>query len=219
MKVLFGFLLLAVLAMDAAAQIKVACLGNSITYGHGLKRPETYPARLDSILGDGWEVQNFGVSGATLLSKGNLPYIRQKAYADGKAFAPDVVIIKLGTNDSKPLNWKFKDEFMADYAAMISELKNLPSHPIIFICLPVPAYGINFQINDTIVNNNVVPLIRKIAKKNKVKLIDLYHPMSNHAAWFPDKIHPTADGAAEIARLVSVDIIKNRKKIEKNKKK
>jgi len=218
MKKVFFFLAI-IISNTLLAQIKVACIGNSITFGHGLKRDETYPFQLQNLLGNEWTVQNFGVSGRTLLSHGDFPYIKEKAFSDAKAFAPDVVIIKLGTNDAKPQNWKFKDEFVADYTAFIKEFEALPSHPKVFICYPVPAYGKNFNINDSIVNNQIVPLVKKVAKKNKTSLIDLYKPLSNHPEWFPDKIHPTKEGAGEIAKVISLTLLNSKKKISKNKKK
>jgi acyl-CoA thioesterase I len=200
------------------AQIKVACIGNSITFGHGLKKEETYPAQLQKILGDGWVIQNFGVSGRTLLKNGDRPYVKEKAYTDAKEFAPDVVLIKLGTNDAKPQNWKFKDEFMTDYDAMIKELAALPSRPLIILCLPVPAYGTNFNINDSIVNNVVVKWVTMVAWQNKLQVIDLYQPLSNHPEWFPDKIHPNAAGAEEMAKVVARKLQSNKKKITRRKK-
>lgn len=208
---------LLLLNLVLCAQIKVACIGNSITYGHGLKRDETYPVQLQNMLGTDWNVQNFGVSGRTLLSHGDLPYIKEKAFANAKEFAPDVVIIKLGTNDAKPQNWKYKDEFVGDYTALIKEFEALPSHPKVFICYPVPAYGKNFNINDSIVNKHIVPLVKQVAKKNKAGLIDLYKPLSNHADWFPDKIHPTKEGAGEIAKVISKTLLKGKKKITRAK--
>jgi lysophospholipase L1-like esterase len=213
MKKIFCATVALFLSATLCAQIKVACIGNSITYGHGLQRNETYPAQLQSILGSEWVVQNFGVSGRTLLSKGDHPYIKEKAYADAKEFAPDVAIIKLGTNDAKPQNWKFKDEFIADYTAMIKELRALPTKPVIIVCLPVPAYGINFNISDSVVNEQVVSLVRTVTKKNKVILADLNTPLSGHPEWFPDKIHPTKEGAGEIARILSGVLTKQKKKI------
>lgn len=211
------FICLFALTSGLRAQIKVACIGNSITYGHGLLRDETYPYTLQQLLGEGWEVQNFGVSGRTLLSKGNQPYVEESAYAGAKAFAPDVAIIMLGTNDAKPVNWKYKDEFESDYAAMIAELRALPSKPMIFVCLPVPAYGVNFSIDDSVVNNHVVPMVRNIAKTNKAILVDMHTPLSDHPEWFPDKIHPNKEGAAEMAKVLSGVLKKNRKKILKRK--
>jgi lysophospholipase L1-like esterase len=201
------------------AQIKVACIGNSITFGHGLKNDEKYPAQLQVMLGAGWVVQNFGVSGRTLLSKGDYPYIKEQAFTDAKAFAPDVAIIKLGTNDAKPQNWKYHGEFIQDYTALIKELEALPSHPMVIICLPVPAFGEAFRINDSIVNHEIPGLVKTIAKNNRVRLLDLYKPFEGHAEWFPDKIHPDARGAKELATIVSRKLSKEKKKILKRKKK
>jgi acyl-CoA thioesterase I len=215
MKKIACLLLLVTICLFPHAQIKVACIGNSITFGHGLKKEETYPSQLQSLLGTDWIVGNFGVSGRTLLTKGDFPYIKEQAYADAKAFAPDVAIIKLGTNDAKPQNWKFQDEFIEDYTSLIKELEALPSHPLIIICLPVPAFGTNFRINDTIVNNQIPGLIKSVSKKNHVMLLDLHKPFEAHADWFGDKIHPDASGAKEMAVIISKKLIKKKKKIVK----
>src|SRR5690606_25963367 len=81
--------------------IKIACVGNSITYGSGIvdREHNAYPAQLRAMLGEGYEVRNFGVGGATLLNKGDKPYRKTEAYADALRFKPDIVFIKLGTND------------------------------------------------------------------------------------------------------------------------
>jgi lysophospholipase L1-like esterase len=203
--------------LSSYTQIKVACVGNSITYGATIKDRQhySYPAQLDSLLGEGWDVQNFGVSGSTLLKNGDRPYWKQKAFTDAKDFNPDVVIIKLGTNDTKPYNWTHKDEFIGDYTAMINEFKALPSKPYIFVCLPVPAYPDRWGISDSTITVGVIPMVKKVAKKNKVKLIDLHEPLGNHANWFPDKIHPNAEGAGEMAKVIKAELLKNKKKIEK----
>jgi acyl-CoA thioesterase I len=201
------------------AQIKVACVGNSITYGATIKNRDhlSYPAQLDSILGEGWEVKNFGVSGSTLLKNGDRPYWKQKAYNEAKNFNPDVVIIKLGTNDTKPQNWKFQNEFISDYIAFIDTFRSLSSKPIIFICFPVPAYPERWGISDSTIRIGVIPKIKIISKKAKTPIIDLYKPLTNHSEWFPDKIHPDANGAGEMAKVIRGVLVKNKSKIEKRK--
>lgn len=198
------------------AQCKVACVGNSITFGSNIenRQQNSYPAQLDSILGPGWEVRNFGVSGATLLRHGDKPYWKQQQFADAKRFAPDIVVIKLGTNDTKPQNWEFSDEFITDYAALIDTFKDLPSHPVVFICLPAPAYGNKWGIRDSVIKAGVLPMVRVVATANNVQLIDLNTPLSNHPEWFPDLIHPNAAGAGQMAELIG-EII--RKTIEEKK--
>ncbi|MBO5015861.1 MAG: alpha/beta hydrolase fold domain-containing protein, partial [Bacteroidaceae bacterium] len=87
--------------------IRVACIGNSITDGSGIDMASQhgYPAILQQKLGKDYWVKNFGVSGRTMLNKGDRPYMNELAWRDALAFQPDIVIIKLGTNDSKPQNW------------------------------------------------------------------------------------------------------------------
>ena len=184
--------------------IKVACIGNSITYGSGISdRPrDSYPSQLARMLGEKWEVRNFGIGGRTLLKKGDNPYWKEEAYSQAKAFLPDVVVIKLGTNDSKPQNWKFSSEFYTDYLTMVTELKNLPSHPRIYLCKPVPAYGNRWGINDSIIVHGVIPIIEKIAKKEKLTVIDLYSALSTKSDLFPDLIHPNAEGAGLMAKTI-----------------
>lgn len=105
--------------------IKVACLGNSITYGATISNREqnSYPAQLQAYLGTAYEVKNFGVSGTTLLSKGDYPYIHTKEFAEARAFLPQIVLIKLGTNDTKPQNWRYKDSFKKDYQNLIDTIR------------------------------------------------------------------------------------------------
>ena len=94
-------------ALDEAVYhppIKVACVGDSITLGAGLG-DNTYPEQLQRMLGGNYAVRNFGVSGATLLTNGDKPYVQQDLYHQSLSFQPDVVVIMLGTNDSKPQNW------------------------------------------------------------------------------------------------------------------
>jgi acyl-CoA thioesterase-1 len=189
---------------DYQGTIRVACVGDSITYGYGiLNRPKgSYPAQLGRMLGEKWEVHNFGVSGATMLKQGDLPYWKQQAFKEVLAYNPNVVIIKLGTNDTKPQNWKFKDEFARDYAEMIDRFEALPAHPRIWICYPVPAFSEQWDINEFIIKNEVIPIISQVGRKKHVPVINLYGPLSGKPKYFPDDIHPNAEGAFLIAKEI-----------------
>ena len=112
--------------MSQAQKIKVACVGNSVTYGYGIKNRETncYPAQLQQMLGDAYEVENFGHSGATLLNKGYRPYTQQEAYQKALRFAGDYVIIHLGLNDTDPRAWpNYRDDFVRDYLSLIESFR------------------------------------------------------------------------------------------------
>ena len=214
MKAILFFLTFSVLVITGFAQpidpskyaspIKVACIGNSITYGSGIPdRPrDSYPSQLGRMLGDKWEVHNFGVGGRTLLKKGDFPFWNEEAWTQAKAFLPDIVIIKLGTNDTKPQNWKYSGEFLSDYRAMVKELKALSSHPKIYLCKPVPAYASRWGINDSIIVHGVIPSVEKLSKEEKLPVIDLYTALSGKAALFPDQIHPNPEGAGLMAQTI-----------------
>ena len=189
---------------DYAEPIRVACVGDSITFGAGIKdrSKNSYPAQLGKLLGEKWNVRNFGVSGATLLKKGNKPYGQQQAFQDALSFQPHVVIIKLGTNDTKPPNWQFKEDFTDDLKDMVNEFTDLPSQAKIWICLPVPAYSNDWGIRDTVIRTEVIPVIRKVAQAKHLPVIDLYQPFRNQMHLFPDNVHPNAPGAFLMAKII-----------------
>jgi len=186
----------------AQSKIKVACVGNSITFGYGLKPGEAYPTILQQLLGDKYEVSNFGISARTLLKKGDKPYWNEAKYKEVLALNPDIVIIKLGTNDTKPQNWQYKADFVNDYEELINSFKQLPSHPKIYVCTPFPIFPNKFGIRDSIVVNEMLPDLKIIIKDTKVKTIDLYHTFAGQNNLVFDGVHPTKEGAALLAKKV-----------------
>lgn len=184
--------------------IKVACVGDSITEGHGLaKQSKTgYPVVLDSILGQGFTVLNSGRSATTLQKKGDFPYWICKEFSNVFAFQPDVIVVKLGTNDTKPYNWN-ADRYAADYQALIDTFKTIDSHPRIYLCYPAPVFKTVWGINDSIVVHGVIPAIERLAQKNNLPVIDLYHQLSDQGANFPDSIHPNEKAVSVMAAIVA----------------
>jgi len=179
-------------------QVRIACVGNSITYGSGIENRDiyAYPAQLQTWMGELYEVRNFGVSGATLLSDGDKPYIKQAAYTDAQGFNPDIVIIKLGTNDSKPQNWKFAAQFETDYKAFIATFRELPSKPRIILALPVPVFTEEkWGIRDSVIKHGVIPAIKNVASETNCETVDLYNALLPYPSFFPDQVHPNALGA------------------------
>lgn len=192
-------------ADDAKPPIKVACVGDSITAGVGTRDPgkDAYPAQLGRMLGDQYDVHNFGVSGATLLNKGDKPYQKEGAFHQVLELKPDVVVIILGTNDTKPQNWKFKDEFSADYKDLVGQLEALPSKPKIYVCYPVDVPGAgNYGINDAGLAEEM-PMIQTLAKKLGLTVIDLHTPFVGKPELLPDRVHPNTDGATLMAKTVA----------------
>ena len=186
--------------------VRVACIGNSITDGFGIDMAtqQGYPARLQRLLGNGYHVKNFGVSGRTMLNKGDLPYQNELAWRDALAFRPDIVIIKLGTNDSKPENWQYNKGFTDDLQLMVDALKANKNNPRIILCTPIPAFKPTWNINDSVIVNGIIPIINKVAKKNKLQVIDL-HTLYAHDGdkMLNDAIHPDAKGALRMAEIIA----------------
>jgi lysophospholipase L1-like esterase len=154
------------------------------------------------MLGDKWEVRNYGVCSATMLHKGDKPYRDQKEYVEALGFNPHAVIIMLGTNDTKPMNWAHKDEFMSDYLDMIHEFQALDSDPKVVLCLPAPAYPERWGISDKVIKEEVIPRIERVAEISEVPIIDLYKPLTGMPERFPDQIHPDADGAGIMVKEI-----------------
>ncbi len=185
-----------------AHPIRVACVGDSITAGAGSARGRAYPAQLQEMLGPKWDVKNFGVSARTLMRSGDYPYWKEKAFKSAQDFDPDVVVIMLGTNDTKPHNWVHSDEFYSDYRAMVEIFAALPCKPRIYVCrpCPVPAPG-NYGINERNVQLEI-PLINKLAKEHQLGIIDMHAALEAHPELLPDRVHPNTTGAMIMAETV-----------------
>ena len=199
---------------DLSRKLKVACVGNSITEGGGTSDPATkaYPAVLQRLLGDGFEVRNFGVSCSTAFRKGTdsgrlFAWLDTDKCREAVAFAPDIVVIKLGGNDSKPDNRKYADEFDDNYHEIIDSFKYLPTLPQIYICLPAKARVDDpdqiWGINEQVIIEEITPRIAKIAHDNRlpaINLHDVYQGEENSC--HSDNIHPTDRGAELIAHRI-----------------
>ena len=208
MKRIFLTLLL-VLPLFAAAQEKkkVACIGNSVTYGYGHKSPAetSYPSQLQQLLGDGYEVRNFGHSGATLLSKGHRPYINLPEYKAALEFAPDIAVIHLGLNDTDPRNWpNYRDEFYTDYVNIIEALRKTNPEVEVYVCQMSPIFHWHrrFKSGTRDWYWQIQELIPEIAEYDMFELIDLSRYLYNRPDLMPDALHPNAEGAGIIAKQV-----------------
>jgi lysophospholipase L1-like esterase len=189
-------------AQDAPAggPIRVACVGDSITAGIGASsRNNSYPMQLQRMLGAGYTVGNFGNSGRTLLKNGDHPYWTTKTLPQALAFQPNIVTIMLGTNDTKPQNWKLKDQFAADYKDLIAQFQALATKPKIFLVRPPYVAGPgNYGINDPAMLEELA-MIDALAKEEGLPEIDVYAATDKKDSLFKDRVHPNNLGAFTIA--------------------
>jgi len=187
------------------AQLKIACIGDSITEGSGLGNPavESYPPRLQRLLGTNYIVRNFGVGGRTLLKEGDFPYWREPVFKQSKDWDPDIVIIQLGTNDSKPQNWKFGTNFVSEYEEFITNYTGLKSAPWVVLCTPCPVYANGaYGITPSIVTTNIAPMVRDLANRMGLELVDLRTRLDGHKEWFPDTVHPNSKGMVVMSAIM-----------------
>jgi lysophospholipase L1-like esterase len=194
------------------ATINIGCVGDSITAGVGVSNPsvDSYPARLQRLLGasTNYLVYNYGLSGATLLKQGDTPYWGTTTFfvSHGRfpTWAPQIVIIMLGSNDSKPQNWVYGTNFVSNYEDLIATYVTnayFPD-PRILICTPPPAFHNNININPGILETNISPLVRQLGTDQNIQVIDMQTLLAGHSEWFPDGVHPNSQGTAVMAAIV-----------------
>lgn len=188
----------------AQAPIKIACVGNSITQGPGRDHPDSWPLQMQKILGDDYQVGNFGVSGRTLLKHGDYPFWDEPQFQETKDFKADILVIMLGTNDSKPQNWKYASEFRQDYLDMIYEFKKtMPVDGKVYVILPVPVTKDNYGITASVMDNEQRLMLIDIAKESDSELVDLYTPFMGHEDLLPDGVHPNTEGLGIMAKVIA----------------
>lgn len=215
---LFTFVsMAAALAINAQAVTKVACVGNSITEGYGIWDKKKYPEHLQDMLGSDYKVENFGHSSQMFHKASSQSYWNSPKFNAAYEFAPDIVVIELGTNDSKYFydgqgsssgynymyNPSYKDEMYKDYEALIDTFAHQPQAPRIIATLQPYAQNVEWGIVDTAIVNQINPLIKEVATKKGVAIIDL-HSQFNKLEWLlDDVVHPNETGAKELAQIIA----------------
>lgn len=194
----------------AAAPMRISCVGDSITAGAGVPASTAWPMVLQHLLGKKYNVRDFGVSGTTMLKHSDYTYWGTPQFKQAQAFKPNVVIIMLGTNDTKPWNWKNAKAFPADYKAMVHRFESLPSKPQVFVCLPPPVIrGGNYGINEENLFFGVIPDILRVAKDLHLPVINIHYWMLGQPGLIQgDGVHPNVKGQAFMAKVVAAKLKK-----------
>ena len=147
-----------------------------------------------------------------MLKKGDYPYWNEERYKEVLAWNPDIVIVKMGTNDAKAQNWAYKDNFESDYIEFILSFQTLPSHPKVFICYPIPTFKDNFlPVDDQLLVKEMMPMIDNISKATCADIIDLHTPLVGKDDCVYDKVHPNEKGTKIMARVIARKICPHRK--------
>lgn len=209
--ILLGLLILTTISASAASKkqktIRVACIGNSITYGTGIsdRTNDSYPSQLQRLLGSNYQVGNFGKPGATLLYHGHRPYVKQEEFKEAIAFKGDIAVMHLGINDTDPRNWpNYRDEFVKDYLSIMDSLR--AANPKVRIILarmtPIADRHPRFVSGTKQWHGEIQTAIETVAHVSGAELIDFYEPLYPYPYLFPDAIHPNPEGAGILAKTV-----------------
>lgn len=191
-----------------AGQIKVACVGDSITYGHGLSGwpKNSYPALLQGLLKDSYHVNNYGVSSYAVQEKADRSYRTLPHYEECLAYDPDIVVFMMGSNDSKPENWKDADTFRKDLESLLDSFGDAQ----IILCTPATAFflegqteGVTEHSIQPLVVEEIAQVVRDVAAERGYTLLDIHALTAENPQWFTkDGVHPDTEGAAAIAQAV-----------------
>lgn len=199
----------------------IACIGDSITFGAGAGAGERWSDRLQQVFGPFYKVENYGISARTMLKKGDNPFQKEANYTKALDAKADIYIIALGTNDSKPQNWKFKKEFESDCRSYIRDIRKSNPKAEIYFFQAVPVNKQSTSINDAIVRHEINPTIAKVAASEKCKVVDLYSPLLGKFNLIPDAVHPNGAGhvimtGAIYKALTGNDLVTDEKTLDWN---
>ncbi len=201
------------LAEKEEGVVRVLCVGDSITKGG------YWQNGMQGNLDGTYQVIGLGVNGATGLAEGLdqgrlWAYTLHGEYSESLRYNPDIVVIMLGTNDTKGSNYsKIKADggaqYKADMIALIDSYKALEADPQIFLALPPTIYRAwtSSGINNEALDEMLLDLLAEIAAETGAVVIDTHTATAGQAEKFPDGVHPNADGKAVIAKTVADAIL------------
>ncbi len=194
---LLSFSLIYLVHVSQVGQIRVACVGDSLTQSSG------YPFDLGDLLGNKYAVGNFGAGSTTVSLSSETPYMNTTAFQKALRFQPNIVIIMLGTNDAQPSLFKYNTTFVSDYQKLVDSFESIPINPKIWIVLPPPIFSNQTEkISAQYFSNTIIPNIEQVATENNLPTIDVYSALVNHPNYFYDGVHPNVAGAKIIANVI-----------------
>ncbi len=192
---------------------RIICIGDSITYGAGVsdsREKDAWTYVLGRLLGDHYQVLNYGVNGTTAQSGADFPYGRFGFLKDAEKSGADIVLLMLGTNDSKSYNWN-PVRYRQAMLKLISRIQSMLPDADIIVMLPPKAFPgkngiVNYDIQDTVIKDEILPILRTICRKRKLPAIDLYNVTEGHPEYFDDGVHPNGLGNRMIAQHLRCSI-------------
>ncbi len=194
--------------------IRIACIGDSITEKIPYFAEDRYPEQLGGRLGAGYSVRNFGAIGYTVQKNADKPYWNHRYFQLSSEFAPSIVFIMLGTNDTKPQNWVGPGKFSSDYRELILHYQSLASRPRIILMTPPSVFLLKgrtelpAKMNATHVAT-VVGIVKQLGAELGLSVIDINSITAPRPEFFQaDGVHPDGKGERLIADAVYAELTK-----------
>jgi len=211
-------------------KIRVACIGDSITWGATMTNrvAECYPAQLQRLLGDRYEVRNFGDSGSGVClhppkpKDGEFcphPWRLGRQEPAARAFDPDVVVCDLGINDNRIYMREYaygpdgKPEvepgsFRRDYTELLRSFSKNGKSPrlIIWTRLAPTRKCLHGRPNAFVLRRELEAVARTVGAEE----LDMFTPLVPYcetAHYAPDGVHPEGGAQRIIAETTACRIL------------
>ena len=190
------------------SQRTIACLGDSITYGHGVsqtRKTDAWPFVLQRLFGGSRKVLNFGICGATAIESTPDSYEASGLLDKALSSGAEVFILMLGTNDTKDRCWN-QESYAQDMKHIINRILDKKPEKL-FLMLPPKAFcddngDTAFGVSDEKIKLGVIPELKKLAAEFDLPIIDLYSLTEQHPEYYLEGVHPNIQGNKVIAEHI-----------------
>lgn len=193
---------------------RIACIGDSITFGAGVaqtRKEHAWTFVWNRLLGDGFQVLNYGVSGATLQKEGDFPYHKVGFLKRLPKARPELIVLMLGTNDAKPYNWNEK-RFIREYEVLLKDLMEAGWPHRLVLMTPPEAFPeettgiVGYDIDPGPIEGSIRQAVFSMGDRYGLQVIDLYALTKDHTEYFDDGVHPNIEGNRVIAEHLEKEI-------------
>ena len=209
------------------SEMKIACLGDSITAATNLENEEnylqySYPQKLQELLG-AEEVFNLGIGGSSI------GRYWSDAFVDRYTEIPedtDIIIVMGGTNDGfcasddefGSLEEREYRTFCGDLDELMRGLREKYPDAVIFFATPLPNVLQDCLMSEReylLPQKKFVDAMKALAKEYGIEVIDLYnsnildsHDANVIAEYMPDGVHGSQEGYQVLAEHFAGEIVK-----------
>ncbi len=207
--ILFSYILIFPLSLfpeDLSSGPKIACVGDSLTYGYGLfnRNRDSYPSQTDAFLPSHWEIRNYGINGACATA-GHPDFYLNNPVEELAAWDADIIILMLGSNDSKDSIWNSRDSYIKGMGRILNRIKGINTRVVLMT--PPPCHLNLFGISNERIQNEVIPALRQFAGSEGYRLLETGELFRDEEGIYLDNIHMNSKGYGILSFLVAETLL------------